>query len=69
MSSELRVISSAMTYVGRTETERKPYQYRVILRYVERTQQEPIRAGRELRISKTGLLREFELSYDMSSGR
>ena len=25
----------------RTETERKPYQYRVILRYVERTQQNP----------------------------
>ena len=27
--------------VGRTETERKPYQYRVTLRYVERTQQNP----------------------------
>ena len=30
-----------MTYVGRTETERKPYQYRVTLCYVERTQQNP----------------------------
>ena len=28
-----------ITYVGRTETERKPYQYRVSLRYVERNQQ------------------------------
>ena len=27
--------------MGRTETERKPYQYRLILRYVERTQQNP----------------------------
>jgi hypothetical protein len=27
--------------VGRTETERKPYQYRLILRYGERTQQNP----------------------------
>jgi hypothetical protein len=30
-----------ITYVGRTETERKPYQYRLTLRYVERTQQNP----------------------------
>ena len=30
-----------ITYVGRTETERKPYQYRVSLRYVERNQQNP----------------------------
>jgi hypothetical protein len=30
-----------MTYVGRTETERKPYQYRLTLHYVERTQQNP----------------------------
>jgi hypothetical protein len=33
------VAGERITYVGRTETERKPYQYRVTLRYVERTQQ------------------------------
>ena len=30
-----------ITYVGRTETERKPYQYQVTLRYVKRTHQNP----------------------------
>ena len=30
-----------ITYVGKTESERKPYQYRVTLRYVERTPQNP----------------------------
>jgi hypothetical protein len=34
-------LGERITYVGRTETERKPYQYRVSLRYVERTQQNP----------------------------
>jgi hypothetical protein len=33
------VAGERITYVGRTETERKPYQYRVTLRYVKRTQQ------------------------------
>jgi len=37
----VRFIGERITYVGRTETERKPYQYRVTLRYVERTQQNP----------------------------
>src|SRR5437870_11706605 len=37
----VRFLGERMTYVGRTETERKPYQYRVTLRYVERTQQNP----------------------------
>jgi hypothetical protein len=30
-----------LTYVGRTETERKTFQYRVALLHVERTQQNP----------------------------
>ena len=30
-----------ITYVGRTETERRPFQYRVTLQHVERTQQNP----------------------------
>ena len=34
-------LGERIIYVGRTETERKPYQYRVSLRYVERTQQNP----------------------------
>lgn len=34
-------LGERLTYVGRTETERKPYQYRLVLRYVERTQQNP----------------------------
>jgi hypothetical protein len=37
----VRFLGERITYVGRTETERKPYQYRVSLRYVERTQQDP----------------------------
>ena len=37
----VKFIGERITYVGRTETERKPYQYRVTLRYVERTQQNP----------------------------
>ena len=37
----IRFIGERITYVGRTETERKPYQYRLTLRYVERTQQNP----------------------------
>lgn len=34
-------LGERITYVGRTETERKPYQYRVRLQHVERTQQNP----------------------------
>ena len=37
----VRFLGEKITYVGRTETERKPYQYRVSLRDVERTQQNP----------------------------
>ena len=37
----IRFLGERITYVGRTETERKPYQYRVTLRYVERTQPNP----------------------------
>jgi hypothetical protein len=37
----IRFVGERITYVGRTETERKPYQYRLTLRYVERTQQNP----------------------------
>jgi len=37
----VRFLGERITYVGRTETERKPYQYRVTLHYVERTQQNP----------------------------
>jgi len=37
----VRFPGERITYVGRTETERKPYQYRVTLRYAERTQQNP----------------------------
>jgi hypothetical protein len=37
----VRFLGERITYVGRTETERKPYQYRVTLRFVERTQQNP----------------------------
>ena len=37
----VRFLGERITYVGRTETERKLYQYRVTLRYVERTQQNP----------------------------
>jgi hypothetical protein len=34
-------LGERITYVGRTETERKPHQYRLTLLYVERTQQNP----------------------------
>ena len=37
----VRFLGERITYVGRTETERKRYQYRLILHYVERTQQNP----------------------------
>jgi hypothetical protein len=37
----VRFLGERIIYVGRTETERKPCQYRVTLRYVERTQQNP----------------------------
>ena len=37
----VRFLGERMTYVGRTATERKPYQYRLTLRYVDRTQQNP----------------------------
>jgi hypothetical protein len=37
----VRFPGEKITYVGRTETERKPYQYRVSLRYMGRTQQNP----------------------------
>jgi TraE protein/VirB8 protein len=37
----VRFFGERITYVGRTETERKPCQYRLTLRYVERTQQNP----------------------------
>ena len=37
----VRFTGERITYVGRTETERKPFQYRVTLQHVERTQQNP----------------------------
>lgn len=37
----IRFLGERITSVGRTETERKAYQYRVTLRHVERTQQNP----------------------------
>ena len=39
----VRFLGERIIYVGRTETEKKPYQYLLIvsLRYVERTQQNP----------------------------
>ena len=37
----VRFLGERITYVGRTETERKPFQYRVTLRHVARTQQNP----------------------------
>jgi TraE protein/VirB8 protein len=37
----VRFLGERITHVGRTETERKPYQYRVRLQHVERTQQNP----------------------------
>ncbi len=40
----VRFLGERITYVGRTETERKPYQYRLTLRYGKNSA-EPIRAG------------------------
>jgi hypothetical protein len=37
----VRFLGERITYVGRTETERKPYQYRLTLRHIERTHQNP----------------------------
>jgi hypothetical protein len=37
----VRFLGERITYIGRTETEREPCQYRVTLRYVERTKQNP----------------------------
>lgn len=37
----VRFTGERLTYVGRTETEKKPFQYRVTLQHVERTQQNP----------------------------
>jgi hypothetical protein len=37
----VRFLGERITYVGRTETERKPYQYRITLQHVERSQQNP----------------------------
>jgi hypothetical protein len=37
----VRFLGERITYIGRTETERKPYDYRVRLQHVERTQQNP----------------------------
>jgi hypothetical protein len=37
----VRFLGERITYIGRTETERKPYEYRVRLQHVERTQQNP----------------------------
>ena len=37
----VRFLGERIIYVGRTETERKAYQYRLTLRYMERTQQNP----------------------------
>jgi type IV conjugative transfer system protein TraL len=37
----VRFLGERITYVGRTETERKPYQYRLTLRYGKRTRQNP----------------------------
>jgi len=34
-------LNNVLDFVGRTETERKPFQYRVTLQHVERTQQNP----------------------------
>jgi hypothetical protein len=37
----VRFLGERITYVGGTETERKPYQYRLTLHFVERTQPNP----------------------------
>ena len=50
-----------ITYVGRTETERKPFRYRVTLQHVERTQQNP----HELVVS---LVKQGELTKPLTTG-
>ncbi len=54
----VRFTGERITYVGRTETERKPFQYRVTLQHVERTQQNPyglvVSVVEDADISKTG---------------
>jgi hypothetical protein len=40
-AARCQVHGRGITYVGRTETEKKPFQYRVTLQHVERTQQNP----------------------------
>ena len=37
----VRFQGERLTYVGRTETERKPFHYRITFQHVERTQQNP----------------------------
>ncbi|MFQ5902461.1 MAG: hypothetical protein ACE5JO_02110 [Candidatus Binatia bacterium] len=37
----VKFLGERVTYVGRTETERKPYQFLVTIRNVESTQQNP----------------------------
>lgn len=37
----VRFLGERVTYVGRTETERKPYEFRVIIRNVESTHENP----------------------------
>ena len=37
----VRFLGERITYVGRTATGRKPYRYRVTLRYVERAKTNP----------------------------
>ena len=37
----VRFTGERITCVGRTEAERKPFQYRITLQHVERTQQNP----------------------------
>ena len=44
----VRFLGEKITYVGRTETERKPYRYRLSLRYVEKNSAESLRFGGKL---------------------
>jgi butyrate kinase len=44
----VQFLGERIRYVGRTEAERKAYQYRVALRFVERTEAEPVRFCGEL---------------------
>ena len=37
----VKFLGERVTYVGRTETERKPYQFRVSIRNVESTHENP----------------------------